>query len=229
MVLCAACCDKEATLDFVAMEDKPYGRYIGKSVNVQNQHAIEKGKMWWPKQVYVMLWSTVLWDESHCKWQSAISKQIMNIFWISKSTSDLFSTGTAHIKISTQFPDSGRGVIQRRCQWRCHLPPAPPSPLPPPLPSPSSAWYWCGLLKPWMHYRTFMLTSQFKIYENNGWKLNFLKTVVETQNITETLLLPHVIHSIFLQYLGFRCKFRAVFDFPQDLGLKCQIKGCLKF
>ena len=66
MVLCAAYCDKEATLDFLAMEDKPSGRY----------------------------------------------------------TSDLFSTGTAHIKISTQFPDSGRGVIQRRCQWRCHLPPA---------------------------------------------------------------------------------------------------------
>ena len=36
----------------------------------------------------------------------------------------LHCTGTAHIKISTQFPDSGRGVIQRRCQWRCHLPPA---------------------------------------------------------------------------------------------------------
>ena len=90
MVLCAAYCDKEATLDFLAMEDKPSGRY----------------------------------------------------------TSDLFSTGTAHIKISTQFPDSGRGVIQRRCQWRCHLPPAPPSPLPPPLPSPSSAMYWWGLLKP---------------------------------------------------------------------------------
>ena len=76
-MLCAAYCDKEATLDFLAMEDKPSGRY----------------------------------------------------------TSDLFSTRTAHIKISNQFPDSGRGVIQRRCQWRCHLPPAPPSPLPPPLPS----------------------------------------------------------------------------------------------
>ena len=101
MVLCAAHCDKEATLDFVAMEDKPYGRYIGKSVNVQNQHAIEKGKMWWPKQVYVMLWSTVLWDESHCKWQSAISKQIMNIFWISKSTSDLFSTALEQLTLKS--------------------------------------------------------------------------------------------------------------------------------
>ena len=42
MVLCAAYCDKEATLDFLAMEEKPSGRYIGKSVNVQNQHAVEK-------------------------------------------------------------------------------------------------------------------------------------------------------------------------------------------
>ena len=44
MVLCAAYCDKEATLDFLAMEVKPSGRYIGKSVNVQNQHAVDKGK-----------------------------------------------------------------------------------------------------------------------------------------------------------------------------------------
>ena len=212
MVLCAAYCDKEATLDFLAMEEKPSGRYIGKSVNVQNQHAVEKGKMLWPNKC---MWC---FDPLFCEMKATANynQQANDGYFLNIEKHFRFilhCTGTAHIKISTQFPDSGRGVIQRRCQWRCHLPPAPPSPLPPPLPSPSSAWYWWGLLKPWMHYRTFMLTSQFKIYENNGWKLNFLKTVVETQNITETLLLPHVIHSIFLQYLGFRCKFRAVLDF----------------
>ena len=67
-VLCAAYCDKEATLDFLAMEDKPSGRsgrYSGKSVNVQYPLFCEM-----KAPAYGM----------------AISKQIMDSFWISEST-----------------------------------------------------------------------------------------------------------------------------------------------
>ena len=44
MMLCAACCDIEATLDLLAMEEELSGGSNGKSENVQNQKAEEKGK-----------------------------------------------------------------------------------------------------------------------------------------------------------------------------------------